>query len=249
MGEENRSLDILGIAGISDSIKIATAQFLDGAAAFLSRVCLPAAEEFGLALRDRVSAWRAVNAARMLSRANDIHLKAMPNVNERISPRLVHVAIEEASWSDDQQIQEMWAGLLATSTSPSGGSDENLMFMNVLKQLSSLQVRIVRFSAENATKRIGRNELPFAASLYVPIEDLPALFGQDLHRIDRELDHMANLGLIGEQPGHGGIHLARDKADLTPTPLALYLYVRAHGSKGTAAAFWNLKTESEMSVG
>ena len=56
---DDKALDLLGIKGLSDSVKATTQGLLDGAAAFLSRVCLPAAEEFGLVLRDRVSAWRA----------------------------------------------------------------------------------------------------------------------------------------------------------------------------------------------
>ena len=64
---DDKAFDLLGIKGLSDSVKATTQGLLDGAAAFLSRVCLPAAEEFGLALRDRISAWRAKNAAQMLS--------------------------------------------------------------------------------------------------------------------------------------------------------------------------------------
>jgi hypothetical protein len=55
MADENKSgFDLLGIQGISDSVRIATERTFDGAAAFLSRVCLPVAEEFGLLLRDRI---------------------------------------------------------------------------------------------------------------------------------------------------------------------------------------------------
>ena len=76
---DDKALDLLGIKGLSDSVKATTEGLLDGAAAFLSRVCLPAAEEFGLALRDRISAWRAKNAAQLLSRANTIYLSNNPN--------------------------------------------------------------------------------------------------------------------------------------------------------------------------
>ena len=88
-------------------------------------------------LRDQVSAWRARNAVRMLSNANSIFLSNSPSPTDRLSPRLAHVAIDEASWMDEDQVQAMWAGLLASSTSADGRSDENLLFMNLLKQLSS----------------------------------------------------------------------------------------------------------------
>jgi len=62
---EARSPDTLGIEDLGDSVRAATEKFLDGDAALVSRVWLPAAEEFGLALRDRVSARRARTAAKI----------------------------------------------------------------------------------------------------------------------------------------------------------------------------------------
>ncbi len=245
MSGENKSLDLLGIKGISDAVRIATERFIDGAAAFLARVCLPAAEELGLALKDRVSAWRAKNAVRMLSTANDMLLAQQPDTHDQIHPRLVHVAIEEASWTDEDAVQRMWAGLLASATSPGGQSDENLIFMNILRQLSSLQVRILNYAVETAPKYAGQRGLPIPGRLRVPTENLSALFAvDDLQRLDRELDHLRELGLIGFGQG-GGIDAEGDETDLTPTPLALHLYVRSQGSKLSAVDFWTLKPRRE----
>ena len=238
---DDKALDLLGIKGLSDSVKATTQGLLGGASAFLSRVCLPAAEEFGLALRDRVSAWRAGNAARMLSGTNTIYLSNNPDPADRLSPRLAYVAIEEASWMDDDQIQDMWSGLLASSTSPHGHSDENLIFMNLLKQLSSLEVKILRFAVEQAPKYASPHGLALPQQVTVSIDKLPELFGiQDLQRLDRELDHLRELGLIGFGGG-GGIPMdASNTVELTPSPLALHLYVRAQGSRLSPTTYWNL---------
>ena len=238
---DDKALDLLGIKGLSDSVKATTQGLLDGAAAFLSRVCLPAAEEFGLGLRDRVSAWRARNAAQMLNRTNTIYHSNNPNPADRLSPRLAQVAIEEASWIDDEQIQNMWSGLLASSTSPHCHSDENLIFMNILKQLSSLEVKMLRFAVEQAPKRVSSEGLIVPQEMTVPIDKLSELFGiQDLERIDRELDHLGALGLMGFG-SPGGIPIGSGIAVLTPSPLALHLYVRAQGSRLSPSTYWNLK--------
>ena len=236
----DNALDLLGIKGLSDSVKVATQGFMGGAAAFLSRVCLPAAEEFGLALRDRVSAWRARNATRMLSKANTVYLANDPTPEDRLSPRLAHVAIEEASWIDDEQVQDMWSGLLASSTSSEGRSDDNLIFMNLLKQLSSLQVKVLRFAVEQAPKHASPHGLIITQTVTVSIDRLPTLFDtRDLQRLDRELDHLRELGLLGSAFG-GGINVANEQVDLTPSPLATHLYVRAQGSRRSPVAYWNL---------
>ena len=235
---DEKALDLLGIKGLSDSVKIATQGLLDGAAAFLSRVCLPAAEEFGLALRERVSAWRAGNTARMLSGANVIYHSNNPNPADQLSPRLAYIAIEEASWIDDEEIQNMWSGLLASSTSLHGHSDENLLFMNLLKQLSSLEVKMLRFAVEKAPKSVlTPHGLVVSQEVIVSVDKLPELFSiQDVQRLDRELDHLRELGLI-----EGGIVLdSSNTANLTPTPLAMHLYVRSQGSRLSPMTYWNL---------
>ena len=248
---DNKAFDLLGIKGLSDSVRIATQGFINAAAAFLSRLCLPATEEFGFMLRDRISDWRARNAVRMLSRANSIYLSNSPSPTDRLSPRLAHVAIEEASWIDEDQVQSMWSGLLASSTSPNGRSDENLLFMNLLKQLSSLEVSILRFAVEKAPKRVALHGLILSQPLSrIPADDLPRLFGiEDLQRIDRELDHLHELGLIGwggRDPG--GISAFTGMTNLTPTPLALHLYVRAQGSKLSPAGYWNLVSPTDQNT-
>ena len=176
----------------------------------------------------------------MLSGANTIYLSNNPHPADRLSPRLAYVAIEEASWIDDDQIQDLWSGLLASSTSPHGHSDENLIFMNLLKQLSSLEVKMLRFSVEQAPKYASPHGLILSQLLIVPINKLPGLFGiQDLQRLDRGLDHLRELGLIGFGLV-SGIDAHSNTADLTPSPLAMHFYVRAQGSRLSPAAYWNL---------
>ena len=234
------ALDLLGVKGLSESIRIATQGSIDAAAAFLSRLCLPAVEELGLALRDRVSEWRAKNAVEMLSRASRIYNSGDPRPLDRLSPRLVAVAFEEASWIDDKQIQAMWSGLLASSVSPDGKSDENLLFMNLLKQLSSLEIVMLSYGVEKSTKYVATHGLVVVnrRGMVITTRDLPTLFAEDLHRIDRELDHLHQLGLVGR-----GIDLQTGDADLTPSPLALHLYVRARGSRLSPAEYWELPPE------
>ncbi|MEO0375326.1 MAG: hypothetical protein AAF329_12025, partial [Cyanobacteria bacterium P01_A01_bin.17] len=110
----DRSLDILGIKPVSDSINTVTTSITTGAAEFLSRICLPAAEEFGLLLRDRVSHWRAVNAAKIAAKAKPL-VSALPESDRyRAHPRLVAQIIEQGSWTDCDEVQNMWAGILAS---------------------------------------------------------------------------------------------------------------------------------------
>jgi len=68
-----------------------------------------------------------------------------------------------------------------------------------------------------------------------------ALGTDDLQRLDRELDHLRELGLIGFHGG-GGLHIVGDICDVTPSALALHLYVRSQGSKLSPVEYWSLKS-------
>ena len=70
--EESKSLDIFGIKPVAEAANKLTIAALEGAEAFLSRICLPAAEEFGLLFRDRVHAWRTKNITSITQQAEKI---------------------------------------------------------------------------------------------------------------------------------------------------------------------------------
>lgn len=64
--EKSKSLDVLGVKPFADAINTTTKGIVDGAGAFLGKICLPAAEEFGLFLKDKVSTWRGNNALQIV---------------------------------------------------------------------------------------------------------------------------------------------------------------------------------------
>ena len=225
---------------------------ISGASAFLSRICLPVAEEFGLLLRDRVSQWRANNAAKVLAEAEAlVKGRNLPVVAAH--PRLVSEVVSNGSWSDEEAIQRKWGGLLESSCSTDGRDDSNLIFSNLLATLTSLQVRILDVACERAAKFQSTAGLPFAERLSVTPTELMILIGcRDIHRVDRELDHLRSLELIGLGAfglEGGGLDPEASTAVISPTPLALYLYVRCQGYVGSPAEYWSLPVHDTRNAG
>lgn len=239
-------LDLLGVQPVAKSIEKVTDGTVDGAAAFLSRICLPAAEEFGLLLRDQVSAWRARNAVSIARKAEE-KVKHWGGTSATAHPRLAFTAIESGSWHDDEVFQEMWGGLLASSCSAEGKDDSNTVFMALLSQLTSCQVRLLNYACENSVKYCSQGGWPLAHDVKATIPKLTEVSGvDDFHRLDRELDHLRSLNLIGSSElGGGGFgpH-SPNEADIAPTSLALHLYVRCQGFTGSPVEYWNLSIES-----
>lgn len=241
--EKDNSIDLLGIKPISKSIEKVTDGIIDGARAFLSRVCLPAAEEYGLLLRDNVASWRLQRAALLAKKAEEKVRLHHGDENVVVHPRIAHSVLDEGSWVEDDVVHDMWAGLLASGCDMDGSDDSNIVFIGLLKQLTSIQVRILRFAVESADKYVTSVGWPVGESVRVDINRLQEIAGtRDLLRLDRELDHLRSLELIGAGLfSGGGFSPDSDEADISPSPLALHLYVRAEGFPGTPVEYWALQ--------
>lgn len=238
MTEQNSSsLDILGVKPVADAVSHVSKGAVDGASSFLSRICLPAAEEFGLLLQDKVRAWRASNAIRVVIEAQALQQKYDSMQGGHAHPRLVASVIEEGSWADDNALREMWGGLLASSCSQDGRDDSNLIFIGLLKQLTRVQVRLLCFAVEHAKKGIDSNGL---ITVIDPLMiNIPTVLRvaevDDIHRVDQELDHLRGSGLIA-----AGFAPDESQANLIPTALAINLYVRCQGYRGNAADYFGI---------
>lgn len=246
---DNKGLDLFGIKPIASAIDSSIKKGLKGVEGFLLLTCKPALGELGLMVQDKVRYWRLTNAIKMLEKAkgkldfqNDkFELKAHPRIGLSI--------IENSSLIDNDFVLELWAGLFASSCSIDGQDDENLIFVDILKRLTTVQARIIQYSVENSKKVIHSNGLVTAnGELLVHLEDLKKITGvSNIHRLDRELDSLHFMGLL---PIGGGFdaHGTDLVANISPTYVALSLYIRCQGSSLDPDMYWkdDLKTKEEL---
>ena len=238
MPEGSNSLDIFGLKPIAEAASALTKGGIDAAGAFLGRICLPAAEEFGLMLRDRVSAWRAQNAAAIANKAERISTAKGTPVEYHALPRLVGSILAQGSWTDSDEVQDLWAGLLASSCDASGTDESNLMFVDLLTRLSVSQVRILRHAVSGANKTASGAGWLLADQFSVECNELLTIAGlADLQRLDRELDHLRSLGLLDL---HAGFNPQTTFANVTPSALALHMVARANGHRGSPLEYFGI---------
>jgi hypothetical protein len=239
MPEPDRSLDILGTKPVAEAVSTVTTAVTSGAGAFLSKVCLPAAEEFGLLLQDKVRSWRARNATAVAEKAAEIFERLPDAASRHAHPRIVGAILDSGSWADEADVQHMWAGLLATSCTDTGRSQENLIFVNLLAQLTSSEARTLKFACERAVKFKSDTGLLLANTFQPELEELMAASGStDLHVLDLEVDHLRELGLLDSDSGLSPV--TTQKLRLTPSAIALQLHVRCAGHIGSPLAFFQL---------
>lgn len=236
--EDNKSLDIFGIKPISSAIDKTTEGTLKGIGEFLSLVCKPALEELGILLQDKVRNWRLINVVKMLEKAQGILTYENHSLELKSHPRVAISIIEKSSYIDDKTLQEMWAGLFASSCNISVQDDENLIFVDLLQRLTFSQAKILNYSIINCRKILYTNGLVLTDKFTVHCNQIKKISGiTDIHGIDRELDYLRILGLIDEQSG--GFNVYEDLvANLQPTYLALSLYIKCQGSSDNPDIFW-----------
>lgn len=235
---ETKGLDIFGIKPIGEALNTTVTKSFEGIEGFLKLVCAPALEEVGLMLKDQVRHWRLNNVLRILTKAQN----KMEFIDEKIQikahPRVALSIIENGSLSDDDDIQDLWAGLFISSCTKDGQDDENLIFVDLLKQLTNVEAKIIKYSCESARKIHYPNGLLLGESFQITCDKLIELTNvKDIHRLDRELDHLRSLNLIEDESGFD----ADDEtltANISPTALALNLYVKSQGFNDAPANFW-----------
>lgn len=241
MNEKNNSLDILGVKSLGDATNTIITKSIGGIELFLKIVCKPAFEEFGLMLGDKVRHWRVNNIINVLEKSQD-KLEFRDNKLElKINPRIALGIIENASLTDENELQDLWSGLFAASCNHDEKNDENIIFIDFLKSITCTQAKILKYVCENSIKVIYNNGLMTSEKLILNVDKLKEISGiLDLYRLDRELDHLAHLNLIGQDifNGSGGIKISDFTANVTPTTLALNLYVRCNGYNGDPQFYW-----------
>ncbi len=209
-------------------------QIASTASDFLEAICLPAAKEIGVILRDKLRIWRLQNITPILQEARAMLEKRGSLDNIKCHPRIAVKIIEEGSLIEDPDLQRMWAGLFASSCTKDGTDETNLIFANILAQLSSSQARVIKLPFKGKYTRYQHDGLEYTdvgkeRSELVNYTGLP-----NWGTLVRELEHLDSLGLVGyslrSNPQRTIIEIHYNEA-------ALRLYARCQGYTGTLQQF------------
>lgn len=237
--------DILGIKPIGDAGLEATKASIKGVSSFLELVFKPGLEELGYLIKDEVRLWRLNNIIRTLEKAQGKMEFDGKDLNLTANARVGLNIMEGCSEVDNEELQDLWAGLFASSCTPDGKDDSNMNFVDLLRRMSSVEAKIIDYACKNSIKFLYPNKLIMSDGLTVSFETIVEITGtKDIYRLDSELDHMRSIELLvhGDTfEGGGGGFMASDTeldANITPSPLALNLYYRTHTTGKTPIEFW-----------
>jgi hypothetical protein len=203
------------------------------AIAFLSHIAPDASVQIAKLLHEELSNYRLEHAIEIASKAERF-LENKPDAEKMRAPaKDVLRIVESGSWVEDPYILQLWGGLMASSCSTEQWDESSLSYIETMSQLNLIHVRMLAGACTKASKvitgpdRISSRPLAYSAS------DLMRIAGShDLVRIDRDLEHLAELGLIEHRQKSTFFSQISD-ARITPTFLGLELYARCNGQRGT----------------
>ncbi len=136
---DDKSLDVAGVKPLAKAIETITVKTVEGLGHFFGAICMPAATEFGLLLKDQVSAYRLKNLESIAEKTKARLKERTIAASGQTNPRLVKEVVEEASWCGDETIQSMWAGLLSVASGTDSVADDSLVYTDILKRLTPFQ--------------------------------------------------------------------------------------------------------------
>ena len=240
--------DLFGIKPESETESEATKAAINGVSSFLRSVFKPGLEELGYLIKDEVRYWRLKNILSMLNLAKGKLNYDGKELNLTANARVGISIMEGCSEVDNEELQDLWAGLFATSCTPDGRDDSNMNFVDLLRRMSSVEAKILDYACRNCNKYIYPNQLIIAEEITVSFDTLVRIAGtDDRYRLDSELDHMRSIELLlqgNSFAGSGGGFTASDnslEANITPSSLALYLYYKTHSLGISPKVFWGDK--------
>lgn len=175
----------------------APAVLAKGVVDFLGRICNPAADEIGFLLKDKVAAYRSKNFTSILKKAEEKISEKSEGDDPEIHPRMLYSIFEHGAWADSDVLQEMWAGLLASSCF-NGVSDKNIIYVDIMSKMSAAEARLFEYVAINSEWKISDGTaLPESSSIFPNVSQVLSVCDiSNADELDEVLSHLKALGVI-----------------------------------------------------
>lgn len=130
---------------------------IDVAKDFLDKLVMPAIEETGLLLRDKVTLWKFKNQVTMLNKAK-LFCEENNISTKQISLKLLCPLLDYSGIEEDEILQDKWAILLSNMVD-SDQNIENHVFPYILSQLSTNEFLVLEKVYDDKQDRIAKYSL------------------------------------------------------------------------------------------
>jgi hypothetical protein len=208
------------------------------ALAFLSQICPDGIDEIGEWVCARAGSHKLANALNIVLKAERLFdLEHVAADKVRVNPQVAVRILECGSCTDEDWVHNSWAGLLLASCSADGRDQSNLEFVELFSQLTAMPLRIFTVVCTIARKVISESGVS-ARTLACNMSEVASTVGSRKNQMERDLESLAELGLIEKTIPKAATLLTSDEAFITPTSLGLRLFALCNGHRGSLRDFY-----------
>ena len=198
---------------------------------FILAICPLAMMECRRMLSQELSNEQTSRVVHMAHLAEEMLYARRGTSRVRANPKLVIRILGESARAEDDLALQFWAGLLVAACSEEDTPDEDLGFVDLFAQLSSIHVRLLAGACDKAgTRSLPPNTRSAREFACTPAEIRRISGIHDLFRIERELQYLFDLGLM-ERVVTPSPFAPMEGADLNLTALGRRLCARFWGHR------------------
>lgn len=163
--------------------------------------------QIGDILGDKVRIWRYKNSIELLLKVKEYHQRKGISVKQ-IPVKTLLPLLENSSLEEDESLKNKWTALLANATDSGNNLELHNIFVELLRQLSSLEVRVLDFMY-NENENLGSGVFSvksFSVRIFHEIHTKDESFPFEKYRNnEREkegvlIDNLIRLNLIEYKP-------------------------------------------------
>jgi hypothetical protein len=197
----------------------------------------PVADALGRLVSNQINQVAASNQLKILEKS-----KGRYSLNKKgeiiTNQKLVFKILQDAAYEEDEDMQDLWAGLLASSV-----DDTNLHHIDTLRGLTKAQALLItEFCKKVKVEKSPLGIIQTHDRLFLGKNELTQICGlSDIDQLDQALDDLRRKELID-----GGFDIdaldPNSKATINLTSLALHFYARVMGYSNTSE-FYKLKSQ------
>jgi hypothetical protein len=190
---------------------------------FLHRLCPSAAKDIAQSLGKELDDARTRSGIEIALRAEKL-LADQPDADHlRIHPQILKSILKHGSWSNDDLVQQLWAGLLASSCTVEGTDESNHDLVELLVHITETQARILVAACSKVRRSMSGVEGEPVSEIIITPEEMTQITGiYDRYRLATEASYLFNFGLI-ERAFDFTTYIPKDSFHITPTSLGLEL--------------------------
>jgi hypothetical protein len=191
---------------------------------FLCRVCSSGAQDAIQLIGGELDEFRTRSAVEIALKAEKLLSSDPDSERKHAHPKIVTDILRDGSWSTDDLIQQLWAGLLFSSCTVEGTDQSNHTFVELLVQVTTTQGRILvtgcRMAGDLHSENAGE---PLREIIITPEEMIQITGTYDLYRSATDVAYLFNSGLL-EKVFDFTSYLPKNSFNITPSKLGLELF-------------------------